>query len=94
MSGFVGEFLAFLGLFQAMPVIAAVGTLGIILTAVYMLRAVLSITFGQRELAPASDLKGYEFIPVLVLMFFIIAIGVAPQILGGPVDSALQMIGR
>lgn len=94
MSGFVGEFLAFLGLFQAMPIIAAVGTLGIILTAVYMLRAVLSITFGQRELASASDLKGYEFIPVLVLMFFIIAIGVAPQILGGPVDSALQMIGR
>lgn len=95
MAGFVGEFLAFLGLFQAMPIVAAIGTLGIILTAVYMLRAVLTITFGQYELTTAGqDVKGYEFLPILVLMFFIIAIGVAPQILGGPLDSALQMVGR
>ena len=47
MSGFVSEFLAFLGLFQGEPVIAAVGVIGIILTAVYVLRATLQVTFGK-----------------------------------------------
>ena len=49
MSGFVSEFLAFLGLFQGEPVIAAVGVIGIILTAVYVLRATLQVTFGKKE---------------------------------------------
>ena len=53
MSGFVSEFMAFLGLFKAMPWIAAIGTLGIIMTAAYLLRSVLGITFGKttREFA-------------------------------------------
>ncbi|UUZ91253.1 NADH-quinone oxidoreductase subunit M [Paenibacillus sp. P25] len=46
LSGFISEFLAFLGLFQTHPVITAVGTLGIILTAVYVLRGILGITYG------------------------------------------------
>ena len=37
MSGFVSEFMAFLGLFKEMPWIAAVGTIGIIMTAVLLL---------------------------------------------------------
>ena len=41
MSGFVSEFMAFLGLFKEMPWLAAVGAIGIIMTAVYLLRAVL-----------------------------------------------------
>jgi len=49
MSGFISDFLAFLGLFKTMPIIAAVGTLGIIMTAVYVLRAVLKITFGPMD---------------------------------------------
>ncbi|WP_034671531.1 NADH-quinone oxidoreductase subunit M [Ectobacillus panaciterrae] len=94
MSGFIGEFLAFLGLFDTMPIAAAVGTLGIILTAAYVLRAVLSITFGKFELDRKADVKGMEFLPILILLFFIIAIGVAPEILGGPLGSALQLVGR
>ncbi|MFD3446661.1 NADH-quinone oxidoreductase subunit M [Microbacteriaceae bacterium 4G12] len=94
MSGFVSEFLAFLGLFDRLPIVAAVGTLGIILTAAYLLRAVLAITFGKEDHGQKGDLKGWEFIPVLVLLFFIIAIGVAPEILGSPISSTLQMVGR
>ena len=47
MSGFISEFMAFLGLFKEMPVIAAVGALGIIMTAVYYAGAVLGITYGK-----------------------------------------------
>lgn len=93
MSGFVSEFLAFLGLFKSMPVVAAVGTLGIIVTAAYLLRAVLGMTFGQEKQAMKADLQGVEFVPVLVLLFFIIVIGVMPDALGGPLGSALQSLG-
>ena len=38
MSGFISEFLAFLGLFREQPILGAIGALGMILTAVYTLR--------------------------------------------------------
>jgi NADH-quinone oxidoreductase subunit M len=95
MSGFVSEFSAFLGLFKVMPVIAAVGTLGIIMTAAYMLRAVLALTFGQanREFTGVVDLKGREYVPVLVLMFLIVLIGVYPSVLSSPLHATLLGLG-
>jgi NADH-quinone oxidoreductase subunit M len=95
MSGFVGEFSAFLGLFKEMPVIAAIGTLGIIMTAAYMLRAVLAMTFGQahRDFTGVIDLKGVEYVPVLVLMFLIVLIGVFPSVLSTPLHATLLGLG-
>ncbi|WP_144492588.1 MULTISPECIES: NADH-quinone oxidoreductase subunit M [Bacillus cereus group] len=93
MSGFVSEFLAFLGLFQEEPVIAAVGVLGIILTAVYVLRATLQVTFGKKEWEAKSDIHGWEYVPVLLLIFCIITIGVMPEILGDPLRNTLETLG-
>jgi NADH-quinone oxidoreductase subunit M len=94
MSGFVSEFMAFLGLFKEMPVIAAVGTLGIIMTAAYLLRSVLGMTFGKahRDFAGTLDLKGVEYVPVLILMALIVLIGVYPSVLSTPLHSTLETI--
>lgn len=94
MSGFVSEFMAFLGLFEEMPWIAAVGCIGIIMTAVYLLRAVLGITYGQahRDFTGVLDLKGVEFVPVLVLIALIILIGVVPSVLSSPLQATLETI--
>jgi NADH-quinone oxidoreductase subunit M len=94
MSGFVSEFMAFLGLFKAMPVIAAIGTLGIIMTAAYLLRSVLGMTFGKahRDFAGTLDLKGVEYVPVLILMALIVLIGVYPSVLSTPLHSTLETI--
>jgi NADH-quinone oxidoreductase subunit M len=94
MSGFVSEFMAFLGLFEEMPWIAAVGTIGIIMTAVYLLRAVLGITFGKshREFVGISDLRSVEWVPVLALMALIVLIGVYPSVLSGPLKSTVEAI--
>lgn len=94
MSGFVSEFMAFLGLFEAMPVLAAVGCLGIILTAVYLLRAVLGMTFGkaQREFTGVSDIRSFEWAPVLVLVALIVLIGVYPSVLSEPLQATLETI--
>jgi len=94
MSGFVSEFMAFLGLFEEMPWIAAVGCIGIIMTAVYLLRAVLGITYGQahRDFTGVLDLKGVEFVPVLVLTVLIVLIGVVPSVLSSPLQATLETI--
>jgi NADH-quinone oxidoreductase subunit M len=95
MSGFISEFMAFLGLFKVMPFLAAVGTLGIIMTAVYLLRAVLNMTFGKSNQVyeGASDLKGIEVLPVAILLGFIILIGVYPTVLTELIQTSIQSIG-
>ncbi|MEB1809603.1 MAG: NADH-quinone oxidoreductase subunit M, partial [Bacillaceae bacterium] len=94
MSGFISEFLAFLGLFREMPIIAAVGTLGIILTAVYLLRATLNVTFGPtpEKWKELQDIRPVEMVPVLVLLAFIVLIGVYPSVLAEPLQASLQFI--
>lgn len=92
MSGFISEFLAFLGLFEVYPIVAAVGTLGIILTAVYLLRAVLNTTFGpaKEEWSELTDARGFEVIPMIVLLGLIVLIGVYPSILSETVGFSVQ----
>lgn len=94
MSGFVSEFMAFLGLFENEPVLAAIGCIGIIMTAVYLLRAVLGMTYGESRntLGSVSDLKGFEYIPVLALIGLIVLIGVYPNVLSGPLSMTIETI--
>jgi NADH-quinone oxidoreductase subunit M len=96
MSGFISEFMAFLGLFKVMPALAAVGTLGIIMTAVYLLRAVLNMTFGKNHQSyeGVTDLKGIEVLPVAILLGFIILIGIYPTILTELIQTSIQSIDQ
>ena len=94
MSGFISEFLAFLGLFREQPILGAIGALGMILTAVYTLVKVLGITYGnaKRDWTGARDLHGVEYVPAVVLTGLIVLIGVYPTILSEPLKSALDTI--
>ncbi|MBA4536654.1 NADH-quinone oxidoreductase subunit M [Bacillus aquiflavi] len=94
MSGFVSEFMAFLGLFKEMPIIAAIGVIGIVMTAVYLLRAVLSITYGKanRDFQGVSDIRSIEIFPVVILLALTILIGVYPSVLSQPLQTTLETI--
>lgn len=94
MSGFVSEFMVFLGLFNEMPVLAAIGALGIIITAVYLLRAVLGMTFGtaNRSYHEVQDIRALEYVPVVVLVGLIVLIGVYPSVLSEPLKATLETI--
>jgi NADH-quinone oxidoreductase subunit M len=94
LSGFVGEWLSFVGLFQSHKIIAAVGTLGIILTAVYMLRAVLSMTFGSTsdEIKEVRDITIFEGFASVLLILVIVLLGVVPSIVNDTIMASVDFI--
>jgi NADH-quinone oxidoreductase subunit M len=83
LSGFVGEFLSFLGLFESMKWLTAIGVLGMLLAAVYVLRSVLGITFGpqQDRWDGIKDARFVEAVPMIALTALIVLLGVYPSLL-------------
>jgi NADH-quinone oxidoreductase subunit M len=80
-SGFVGEFLALLGAFQADTIIAAFATTGIIFGAAYMLVLYRKVLFGEQKNADAAampDLTKTEFGYLVPLAVMVVIFGVAP----------------
>lgn len=98
LSGFISEFLAFLGLFETHRVYAIVGTLGIILTAVYVLRGVLNITFGPKQpnlqLQGMRDARLIEAVPMITLVAFILLLGVYPSVLSQPLQQTIGSLDQ
>ncbi len=76
-SGFVGEFLALLGTFQARPVMAIIAASGVIFAAYYMLPMVQKVFFNpleKQENRKMPDLSRRELAilaPMLALMIWI-----------------------
>lgn len=91
LSGFVGEFLSLLGLFESMRWLAAAAVLGVILTAVYVLRSVLKITFGPQseKFTALKDARLIEAVPMIILLAFIILLGCYPSILTDTVQFSI-----
>ena len=80
-NGFVGEFAALLGAFQRNPWWGALGGLGAILGAVYMLSLIRRVFFGpvkRPALETLTDLNGREVAVLLPLLALIFVMGVAP----------------
>lgn len=95
LSGFVSEFFVFTGLFDSMPAAAAIGVPGMILTAAYMLRALLGVTYGPvREAVdkPYGDVGLVEGIPLVVLLALVLLVGTWPSVLAGPLQGTIQSI--
>ncbi|HIF21193.1 MAG TPA: NADH-quinone oxidoreductase subunit M, partial [Gemmatimonadetes bacterium] len=76
-SGFVGEFLALLGVFETHPTIAIIATFGVIFAAYYMLPMVQKIFFNKlekpenREMADLSRREMVILAPLCALMIWI-----------------------
>lgn len=92
LSGFVSEYLSFLGLFERLPVITIVGTLGIIFTAAYVLRGVMRINFGSMPEAYVGmkEARLVEAVPMVILFAFILLLGVYPAVLSKTLLFTIQ----
>ncbi|MAM34275.1 MAG: NADH-quinone oxidoreductase subunit M [Micavibrio sp.] len=94
-SGFVGEFLALLGAFQANTAVAAFAATGVILGAAYMLYLYRRVVFGpvtNNEAAAMPDVDYREmmiFIPIIALVIWL---GVQPGYVLERTEPAVKQI--
>lgn len=81
LNGFVGEFLIIFGAFQKYPVLALLGVLGVILSAVYMLSMYQRVVFGgikKEENKKIRDVNIREWAYMIPVLAMIIFIGIYP----------------
>jgi NADH-quinone oxidoreductase subunit M len=100
-SGFVGEFLALVGAYEANSWVAAVATTGIILGAAYMLWLYWRIAYGTArtpEAAALPDLSKREFFILAPIAAAVLWMGIYPESFMAPmradVDALLARVER
>jgi NADH-quinone oxidoreductase subunit M len=86
MSGFIAEFLIFVGAYSTWPVLTILGAAGIVITAGYILWMLQRVFFGRYEdpehrYEHLTDVGGFEAIPMVTLVALILLIGIFPTIL-------------
>jgi len=90
-AGFVAEFMVFLGAWgSGHPLWALAGILGAFITAVYVLRAVKAIFWGEGPPARyehLSDASGVEWVALVTLSAGLILFGVWPNLVLAPIDT-------
>ena len=94
-NGFIGEFLILLGAFRAHPWAGGLGTLGVVLGAVYMLTMYKDVFFGpvtnavNRQLRDLSVREVLAVAPIIVLIFWI---GLFPKPFLDRIEPTTQLL--
>ncbi len=94
-SGFVGEFLVLMGIFQVNTVIAAIATSGVILSAAYALWLYRRVTMGalvKESLATITDMSRREraiFAPLIVMTLLL---GVYPAVVTDIISPSVEAL--
>jgi NADH-quinone oxidoreductase subunit M len=94
LAGFVAEFQIFVGTFAIYPWLAAIGLLGILITAVLFLKMIQQLFFGELpdKLAGFTDLRAVEGGILLGLLVLVVVIGVYPMWLLELINSASTVL--
>ncbi len=96
-ANFWGELTIFVALWKFSPLITALAVAGVVISAIYGLRAAARIFFGpaterMNTVAaqhPPLDLSWAEKIPALILLAALLFIGFWPKSLSDPINAAL-----
>ncbi len=92
-NGFVGEFPILLGAFQVQPIYVLLAGTGVILGAVYALKAYQLVMLGpktRKDLDHLHDLNVREVIAMCILTLFVFGIGFFPRSFFGKSDATLN----
>ena len=103
MSGFVSEFMCFLGAFQSlvphMKVIAVISALGIVITAAYFLIMLQKVFLGpaNEKWKALPEINARELIAVVPLIIIMIVLGLLPRVImelsSANVDKLVAVLG-
>jgi len=99
-ANFWGELTIFVALWQFSPTITVLAIAGVVISAVYGLRAVAAVFFGpatarMSEVAlthPPTDLRWAERLPALVLLAALLFVGLWPKSMSDPINAALAPV--
>ena len=97
-GNFWGELIVFVSLWNFSAWMTAAAVLGVVISAIYGLRAAARVFFGQpseafaklQEGSPVSDLTWAERIPALILVGALFFIGFWPRSITAPLDESLR----
>ena len=92
-SGFVGEFLVLVGVFQTNILVAVLASLGVILVAAYMLWLYRRVIFGKvvsSEIKDMKDLNKTEIYIFASIAFLTLFFGIYPEPLLNTVDISIN----
>ena len=94
LSGFISEALCFIGGFSAFRLVTAIGTLGILLGAVYLLRAYQRVFLGplNKSYDKLIDINSRELATVVPIAFLVLLFGVFPKPLVDMVSSSISSL--
>ena len=94
LSGFVSEAFSFLGAFQVekLRVVTIASTLGIILTAAYMLWTLQRVFLGKvnEKWSALPDVNGREIFTLVPLAIIIVVLGIYPSLMLNVMTSSLN----
>ncbi len=92
LSEFISELLSYLGAFQTFRWIAIFSSIGIVLTAGYMLWTLQRVFLGQlpEKWKGLTDVNGRELVSLVPLMVVVILLGVFPSIMLHPMSATLN----
>jgi len=96
LSGFVSEFMVFLGAFPYFHVTVGIAVVGVLLTAAYFLRMIQRMFLGPVAglTEGLTEISVREIIAVLPLAVLMIAIGVYPSILSNYIQATIANLVR
>jgi NADH-quinone oxidoreductase subunit M len=96
LSGFISEFMIFLGAFPSFNVTVAIAVLGVLLTAAYFLRVVQRMFLGPvaGNTEGLTEINGREIFTIIPLAILMIAIGVYPKLLSDMIQATISNLVR
>lgn len=88
---FIPEFTIFVGAFDRFGGLAIMAIAGVIITALYILRAAANTLFGPKkaEWDHLTDIRGPEMVPLIVLGAFLVGFGLLPSLLMDMINSGV-----
>lgn len=99
LNQFAGEFLILGGAYIASPIYAVLGVVGVVLAAWYMMRIFQAVWHGPEKpvvadqsavTLPSTDMRPMEYVLFVPLVLLIILFGVAPILVTGLLDPAVN----
>ena len=93
-SGFIAEIMVFMGGFAEYSILTSIAVFGVVLAAGYILWMLQRVIFGtsNKDYTKLIDLNIVEKIPVLILLFSILLIGIYPKFITDVLNIGLNEI--